>query len=181
MTPAVHAFASFIFLCVQSEKCLRAHKHYCILEAPKDGVRFSTSVLDDLNQDFLSLKRDYSTTQATLVGEVMKIAAGYSDPMLSLNCILAQLDVFFSFAHASAMAPTPYVRPVITPKGLCMCSTVPILKPTSLQMVTLCGNPKKACEGVYAWGVVVEVWFVITEKLTLTNLKMDSYPTIQKL
>lgn len=106
------------FVSVQSEKSLRTHKHYCILEAPKDGVRFSTPTMDDLNQDYLSLKRDYSTTQATLVSEVLQIAGGYSDPMLTLNCILAQLDVLTSFAHASAMAPTPYVRPTITLKGL---------------------------------------------------------------
>ena len=97
---------------------MRARKHYCILDAPKDGVRFSTATMDGLNQDYLSLKRDYSTTQATLVSEVMQIAGGYSDPMLTLNSILAQLDVLVSFAHASAMAPIPYVRPTITPKGL---------------------------------------------------------------
>ncbi len=103
---------------MQSEKCLRSHKRYRILEAHKDGVRFNTSVVDGLNEDYLSLRGDYSATQASLVEEVLHIAAGYTEPMLSLNHILAQLDVLVSFAHASAVAPLPFVRPTILPKGL---------------------------------------------------------------
>lgn len=74
-------------------------------------------MLEDLNQDYQSLKRNYSSKQEELVLEVLRIAAGYSEPMLSLNYVLAQLDVLISFAHASAMAPTPYVRPILTPRG----------------------------------------------------------------
>lgn len=94
------------------------------MEAHKDGVRFNTSVLDGLNEEYMSLRREYTTTQASLVTEVLRIASGYTEPMLSLNCTLAQLDVLISFAHASAIAPLPYVRPTIIPKGTnggCMC------------------------------------------------------------
>lgn len=66
----------------------------------------------------MSLRRDYATTQASFVQEVLHIAAGYTEPMHTLNHTLAQLDVLISFAHASAVAPLPYVRPVILPKGL---------------------------------------------------------------
>ena len=96
---------------------MRSHKRYSILDAPKDGVRFSSPAMNDLNQDYLHLKRDYSSVQGSLVSDVLGIAAGYNEPMLSLNYVLARLDVFCSFAYASAMAPIPYTRPVITPQG----------------------------------------------------------------
>ncbi len=96
---------------------MRSHKRFSILDAPKDGVRFSSPVMDDLNQDYLQMKRDYSSMQGSLVSDVLHIAAGYNEPMLSLNYVLAHLDVLCSFAHASAMAPIPYTRPVITPRG----------------------------------------------------------------
>jgi len=111
------------FVYIQSEKILRSHKRYTIVEAPKDGVRFCSAVMEDQNQEYLSLKREYSSVQGALVADVLSIAGGYSDPILSLNCVLAQLDVLASYAHASAIAPTPYVRPIITPRGKLVCST----------------------------------------------------------
>ena len=102
---------------MQSEKCLRSHKRYRILEAHKDGVRFNTSIVDGLNEDYMSLRGEYSVIQASVVKGVLDIAAGYTEPMLSLNHILAHLDVLISFAHASAIAPLPYVRPTILPTG----------------------------------------------------------------
>lgn len=102
---------------MQSEKCLRAHKHYRIVDAHKDGVRFNTAVVEDLNEEYMSLRRDYTSTQASLVEDVLKIAATYTEPMQALNHTLAQLDVLIGFAHAAAVAPLPYVRPVILPKG----------------------------------------------------------------
>ncbi len=102
---------------LQYEKSLRGHPKYTIVEAHKDGVRFTTSSVDVLNEDYLTLKHKYTSTQATLVKEVLRISAGYTEPMLTLNHILAQLDVLISFAHASSIAPIVYVRPTILPLG----------------------------------------------------------------
>lgn len=87
------------------------------MDAHKDGVRFNTAVVEGLNAEYMSLRQDYATAQASLVEAVLQIAAGYTEPMLNLNLILAQLDVLVSFAHAAAVAPLPYTRPTILPQG----------------------------------------------------------------
>ena len=42
-------------------------------------------------------------------------AAGYTEPMLSLGSLTAQLDVLSALAVAGLSAPTPYVRPRLVP------------------------------------------------------------------
>lgn len=43
--------------------------------------------------------------------------ATYCPTLESLGSVLAHMDVLVSFAHVSAMAPVPYVRPTLTPCG----------------------------------------------------------------
>jgi DNA mismatch repair protein MSH2 len=45
------------------------------------------------------------------------VTAGYIEPMLIMNDIIAQLDVLVSFAHVSASAPIAYIRPKLLSKG----------------------------------------------------------------
>ncbi len=102
---------------MQLDKCLRGQKKFITLETRNDGTKFTTSSLRSLSDDYRSLKSQYQSLQASLVSEVLQIAAGYTEPLLELNQLLAHLDVLVSFACVSATAPVSYVRPTITNRG----------------------------------------------------------------
>ena len=88
-----------------------------MLETRNDGVKFTTSYLQAISDEYRSLKEQYSSAQASVAEEVLGIAAGYAEPMQTFSDVVAQLDVLVSFAVVSMTAPVPYTRPTITPKG----------------------------------------------------------------
>lgn len=88
-----------------------------MLETRNDGVKFTTSSLQGISEEYRCLKEQYSSAQASVAEEVLSIAAGYAEPMQNFSDVIAQLDVLVSFAVVSMTAPVPYIRPTITPKG----------------------------------------------------------------
>jgi len=110
-------FGYFFRITKKEEKALRNSKRYTTIDTRKDGIRFNNSTLRQLNEQFQAFKETYNDVQSKLANEVIKVAGGYSEPMQLLSDIFAQLDALISFAHVSANAPIPYVRPKITPKG----------------------------------------------------------------
>ena len=101
----------------KEEKGLRQNKSLEVLQTKKDGVIFTSSILKSLSIEFRSTQKNYEEVQSSIVNEVLKVAAGYSDPMINLNHTLALLDCVSSFANAAVNAPIPFVRPKILPKG----------------------------------------------------------------
>ncbi|KAK2146372.1 hypothetical protein LSH36_613g01007 [Paralvinella palmiformis] len=97
----------------KDEKVMRNNKMYHMIDTKKDGVRFRNTALEELNTEFRDAKLSYEEQQKSLVEEVLGIAGGYVEPMQVISDIIAQLDVLVSFAHVSANAPIPYVRPNI--------------------------------------------------------------------
>lgn len=110
-------YGYFFRITKKEEKVLRNNKRYTTIDTRKDGIRFNNSTLRHLNEQFQTYKETYSDVQSKLANEVIKVAAGYSEPMQMLSDVIAQIDALISFAHISANAPIPYVRPKITPKG----------------------------------------------------------------
>ncbi|XP_033740541.1 DNA mismatch repair protein Msh2-like [Pecten maximus] len=101
----------------KEEKALRNNKNYMTIDTKKDGVRFHNNAVRRMNEEYLKAKEDYNEQQKSVVLEIITIAAGYVEPMLLLNDIIAQLDVLLSFAHVAVSAPVAYVRPKLLAKG----------------------------------------------------------------
>lgn len=59
---------------MKEEPILRKNKHYKVISAVKSGVRFVTSKLEDLNSDYVEVKRSYEEQQKSLVSDILGIA-----------------------------------------------------------------------------------------------------------
>jgi len=70
-----------------------------------------------MNSEYQVLKSTYTSQQSQLAAEVIKIAAGYAEPLQAFSDSIAHLDALVSLAVAATQAPIPYVRPVIKEKG----------------------------------------------------------------
>ncbi|CAH0720022.1 unnamed protein product, partial [Brenthis ino] len=99
---------------LKEEQNLRGNKKYKIIDAVRAGVRFKTSALETITEDYTQAKAAYEKEQDKVVSEIICIAAGYSECLTCLSHILSRLDVLVSFAIAAATAPYPYCRPEIT-------------------------------------------------------------------
>jgi DNA mismatch repair protein MSH2 len=88
------------------------------IKVVKAGVCFTTATLRRLSDQWLQVCRTYRTESRKYLQQAIECAATYV-PVVELAVeILATLDVFVSFAHASTNAlGGPYVRPVMTQLG----------------------------------------------------------------
>ncbi|KAG8936053.1 MutS-like protein [Tulasnella sp. 408] len=98
-------------------KAIQNKRGYSELSTQKGGVFFTTTDLRDLSKRFADTTAQYQRMQSSLVKEVIGIAATYIPVLEDLDNIIAHLDVIVSFAHVSANAPEPYVKPNVLEKG----------------------------------------------------------------
>jgi DNA mismatch repair protein MSH2 len=87
---------------------------YQILEAKKDGTKFTNKKLRSLSQNRVDLEHSYETQQKHLVDRVVDVAASFSDVFLQASAICAEIDALASFAEVAVSAPIPFVRPEMT-------------------------------------------------------------------
>ncbi|CAH0399806.1 unnamed protein product [Chilo suppressalis] len=99
---------------LKEEQALRGNKKYTIIDAVKGGVRFKTSKLEDITEEYTQTKSSYEKEQDKVVTEIVGIAAGYSECLFCLSHILSRLDVLVAFSVATSSAPYPYCKPVFT-------------------------------------------------------------------
>ena len=85
-----------------------------ILEAKKDGSKFTNKKLRALSQKRLEIDRTYEAKQKHLVQRVLDVAVSFVDIFLKASSVMAELDVLCAFAEVAQNAPTPYVRPQMT-------------------------------------------------------------------
>ncbi|GAM22018.1 hypothetical protein SAMD00019534_051930 [Acytostelium subglobosum LB1] len=102
----------------KDEKLIRGStSKYFTHGTQKDGVRFSTTELRTLNEQYTKLASLYSEKQQSLVQQALDVAASFIPLVDELSALIATIDVYVNLAHVSATAPTPFVRPKMHPMG----------------------------------------------------------------
>ncbi|WVR08513.1 hypothetical protein IAU60_005568 [Kwoniella sp. DSM 27419] len=113
-----HQVYKYSFRITKAEAGLiRNKKGYIDLATQKSGSIFTTRHLKELSENYFDLQEAYEKQQRHLVKEVVKIASSYTIVLEMLDNVLAAIDVTASFAHVSANAPIPYVKPRLSEKG----------------------------------------------------------------
>ncbi|XP_054723051.1 DNA mismatch repair protein Msh2-like, partial [Uloborus diversus] len=103
----------------KQEKNLRHKKGYNIIDTKASGVRFQSSDLKSMNEQYMSQKKSYEEMQKAFVEEIINVAVSYLPAMKMLNNTIAWLDVSLAFSRVSVNAPKRYVRPKLREKGEC--------------------------------------------------------------
>lgn len=99
------------------DKKVRGAPGVTIATVLKDGVRFRTSKLREYGESVLELDEQYEEEQRTLVAQAVETARTYVGVVEAAAALVCELDAIASMGQASALAPTPYVRPTLTAPG----------------------------------------------------------------
>jgi|TARA_B100000768_G_C11282253_1_gene379343 DNA mismatch repair protein MSH2 len=84
---------------------------YQVLEAKKDGTKFTNKKLRLLSLKYLELGVAYEKRQRHLLDRVMDVAATFVDVFLQITYTCAEIDVLASFAEVAVSAAVPFTRP----------------------------------------------------------------------
>jgi len=110
---SIHGY--YFRLTMKEEKIVRGNKNFHVIEANKSGIKFRNSRLEQLNDSFSDVTKKYEEQQKSIVGEMITISSGYTDPMAHLGQVLSRLDVLVSLATAAVSAPSQFCRPKVLP------------------------------------------------------------------
>lgn len=88
--------------------------NYIIIDTRKDGVKFTSSKLKKLGDQYQALLGEYTSCQKKVVDDVVRVSGTFSEVFENFAAILSELDVLQSFADLATSCPVPYVRPDIT-------------------------------------------------------------------
>lgn len=96
---------------------IRNNRDYREISTQKNGVYFTTDRLSTLRREYDQQTQNYNSTQSGLATEVVTVASSYTPVLEQVAEVVSHLDVIVSFAHVSVHAPSPYVRPMMHPRG----------------------------------------------------------------
>ncbi|KAJ9457129.1 DNA mismatch repair protein msh-2 [Diplonema papillatum] len=95
---------------------VNSKKEMIKLESRKDGLKFTSPGLNDINAQWKALTEKYQERQATLEKMFKDTVASYLEPLDQIAALFSELDIFVSFAVASTMpAMQQFVRPRVLP------------------------------------------------------------------
>lgn len=97
------------------ERAIRDKSYLKQLQTVKAGVFFTTREMEEISAESHEIQQKYNKQQSALVKEIISITATYAPVLEKISLVLSHLDVIVSFAHVSAYAPVPYVRPKMYP------------------------------------------------------------------
>lgn len=100
------------------ERQLRTNnKSVQILSIQKSGLHFTIPALKRIADRTKVVNAQYSKAQQRVVEKVIDTARTYVGLIEAAAALVAELDVFASFATTAALAPVEYCRPVVHPMG----------------------------------------------------------------
>ncbi|OXA56996.1 DNA mismatch repair protein Msh2 [Folsomia candida] len=107
----------FFRVTLKEEKSIRGNNKFTMIRSTKGAVGFTNSKLIQLSDSYIGYRSQYESEQRGIVADMAGVAADYYTCFEQLGRILAELDVFTSFAFCSVNSTLPYVRPKLLPKG----------------------------------------------------------------
>lgn len=89
----------------------RTSKKYKTQTIKNKIISFTNDKLTEQCAHYSDFMQQYKDEQAVLVTKILGVVATYHPAMEKASSIISELDVLVTFAHISASAPTPYVKP----------------------------------------------------------------------
>ncbi|GAW78906.1 DNA mismatch repair enzyme [Plasmodium gonderi] len=110
---------TFLFRAVKKDisAIQQRKKTYFQVRMNKSEILFNTNKLKDLCKRYDYVLHNYNISQEQLASKAIQVASSYWEPFFKLAKIIAQIDVFCSFAFVSASSISTYVRPIVETNG----------------------------------------------------------------
>lgn len=81
---------------LKDEKNLRNNRNYHTIDTNKNGVRFRNSALEEVNEVYLRVRRDYEQQQSSVVKEILSVAGTFHSVSLFYRSIFNNLFITYS-------------------------------------------------------------------------------------
>jgi len=91
-----------------------SYQYLCVVSA---GIRWTTTSLKSLHENYVKLTTKLNSAQRGLIKEAVTVAATFVPLFEKSAEIVSPLDVLCSFAHVAAYAPSDYCCPRLIPIG----------------------------------------------------------------